>query len=281
MTGSLWDAATARERADPDVVVLAEREPASFLRAVCLAWHRHAGLAFADEAAPAALFAQRRVHEAEVSKEAFEEELPAKLLAFYRRCRRSAALERRLFFALRHGGADTAQVAGQGLADIRQYGMRYVMNKASDAGRALGSRARQVMVELHRLKGLVRFVPLTVGDQELLVGRAETPHHVADLLVVHFRERFGQYGIVLLVGDRAFVSGEAGEVVIDDAEPYRQVLARPFDRLRASDFERFWSAYYGSQAIPRRANARLRQQRLPKKYWRWVRDATQFASDGS
>ncbi len=105
------------------------------------------------------------------------------------------------------------------------------------------------------------------------MGRAETPHHIADLLVVHFRERFAQYRIVLLVGGRAFVSGEEGEVLTDDAEPYRQALA--------SDFERFWLAYYGSQVIDRRANPRLRQQRLPKKYWSWVREAMQFASDGS
>jgi len=227
------------------------------------------------------LFAQRRVHEDEVSKKAFEEELPSKLLAFYRRCRRSVALVRRLFFALRHGRADTAQVAQQGLADIMEYGFRYVLNKASDAGRALASRARQVMVELHRLKGFIRLVPVRAGEEEILVGRAETPHHIADLLVVHFHERFAQYRIVLLVGGRAFLPGEAGEVLTDDAEPYRQALAGPFDKLRASDFERFWLAYYSSQSIVRRTNRRLRQQRLPKKYWSWVRDAVQFASDGS
>lgn len=279
MTGTLWEKAKPREALDADLshgpagVVLAEREPGSFLRAVCLAWHRHADLAFADEPAPTTLFAQHRLHENEVSQAEFRRELPAELLDFWRKCRRSVSLERRLFFALRHGGADTAQVAQQGLADIMEYGMRYVLNKASDAGRALGSRARQVMVELHRLKGLIRFVPAQAGQEEVLVGRAETPHHIADLLVIHFRERFAQYRIVLLVGDRAFVSGEEGEVLTDDAEPYRQALA--------SDFERFWLTYYGSQSIPRRANPRLRQQRLPKKYWSWVREATQFASDGS
>ena len=137
------------------------------------------------------------------------------------------------------------------------------------------------MVELHRPKGLIRFVPVEVGEEEVLVGRAETRHHVADLLALHFQERFAQYRIVLLVGDRAYVSGEAGQVIIDDAKQYAEALARPFDRLRASDFERFWLTYYGSQSIARRAGPRLRQQRLPKKYWSWVREATQFASDGS
>ncbi len=279
MTGTLWEKAKPREALDADLshgpagVLLAEREPGSFLRAVCLAWHRNANLAFADEPAPTTLFAQHRLHENEVSQPELRNELPAEVLDFWRKCRRSVSLERRLFFALRHGGADTAQVAQQALGDIRQYGFRYVLNKASDAGRALGSRARQVMVELHRLKGLIRFVPAQAGREEVLVGRAETPHHIADLLVVHFRERFAQYRIVLLVGGCAFVSGEEGEVLTDDAEPYRQALA--------SDFERFWLAYYGSQVIDRRANPRLRQQRLPKKYWSWVRDAAQFASDGS
>jgi len=253
--------------------LLAEREPRSFLRAVCLAWHRGSGIAFADVPAPPGLFAQQRVHESEVSQPELRKELPAELLDFWRKCRRSASLERRLFFALRHGGADTAQVAEQALGDIRQYGVRYVLNKASDAGRALASQARQVMVELHRLKGLIRFVPMQAAEEEVLVGRAETPHHIADLLVRHFRERFAQYGIVLLVRGCAFVSGEEGEVLTDDAEPYRQALA--------SDFERFWLTYYGSQSIARRANPRLRQQRLPKKYWSWVREATQFGSDGS
>ena len=259
MTRSLWGTATASERADSDLIVLAEREPGSLLRAVCLAWHRGADLAFVDEPAPTTLFAQRRVHEREVSQAEFRRELPAELLDFWRKCRRSISLERRLFFALRHGGGNTAEVAKQALGDIRQYGFRYVLNKASDAGRALGSRARQVMVELHRLKGL---------------GRAETPHHIADLLVLHFRERFGQYGIVLLVGERAFVSGDEGEVLIDDAGPYAEALAK-------DDFEHFWHTYYGSQSIERRANPRLRQQRLPKKYWSWVREAVHFTRAGS
>jgi probable DNA metabolism protein len=195
------------------------------------------------------------------------------LLAFYRRCRRSVALERRLFFGLRHGGADTAQVASAALADIARFGFPYVLNKASDAGRALASRARQVMVELHRLKGLVRFVPAQVGVEGVSVGRAETPHHIGDLLALYFHERFGRYRIVLLIGRQAYICGEAGEVLTDDAEPYREALAR-------DDFERFWLAYYGSQPIARRTNLRLRQQRLPKKYWSWVREAAQFASDG-
>jgi probable DNA metabolism protein len=274
MTGKLGDEASPKDQPEAELALLVEREPGSFLRAACLAWHRRARLAFADKPAPATLFAEPRRHESEVSKEAFEEELPAKMLAFYRRCRRSAALERRLLFALRHGGNDTAQVAQQALRDTDHYGLRYVLNKASDAGRELASRARQVMVELHRLKGLVRLVPVRVGDEEILVGRAETPHHIADLLVVHFHERFAQYRIVLLVGDKAYISGEAGEVLTDDAEPYRQALAQ-------DDFERFWLAYYGSQSISRRAKPRLRQQRLPKRYWSWVREAAQFASDGS
>jgi probable DNA metabolism protein len=256
-----------------DVVILAEREPGSFLRAACLAWARRAELAFADEPPGGRLFPQSRIAEAEVTDEEFQAQAGPKPLAFYRRCRRSAALERRLFFGLRHGGADTAQVARAALADIARFGFPYVLNKASDAGRSLASRARQVMVELHRLKGLIRFVPAQAGGEEISVGRAETPHQVGDLLALYFHERFGRYRIVLLVGRQAYVCAEAGEVLTDDAEPYREALAR-------DDFERFWLAYYGSQGIPRRTNLRLRQQRLPKKYWSWVREAAQFASDG-
>jgi hypothetical protein len=106
------------------------------------------------------------------------------------------------------------------------------------------------------------------------VGRAETPHHVGDLLALYFHERFGRYRIVLLVGQQAYICDQAGEVLTDDAAPYREALAR-------DDFERFWLAYYGSQPIARRANPRLRRQRLPKKYWSWVREAAQFASDGA
>jgi probable DNA metabolism protein len=255
------------------VVILAERQPGSFLRAACLAWGRRAELAFADEPTGGRLFPQSRLPEAEVTDEELEAQAGPELLAFYRRCRRSVALERRLFFGLRHGGADTAQVASAALADIARFGFPYVLNKASDAGRALASRARQVMVELHRLKGLVRFVPAQVGVEGVSVGRAETPHHIGDLLALYFHERFGRYRIVLLVGRQAYICGEAGEVLTDDAEPYREALAR-------DDFERFWLAYYGSQPIARRTNLRLRQQRLPKKYWSWVREAAQFASDG-
>jgi hypothetical protein len=327
MADALWDrkegagaspvegpSAGAPSEAPADLVILAEREPASFLRAACLAWARRAELAFMDEPAVSRLFSQERVPEAEVTDEELEAQAGPELLAFYRRCRRSATLERRLFFALRHGGADTAQVARAALADIARFGFPYVLNKASDAGKALASRARQVMVELHRLKGFVRFVPAQVGGedppgrvptlwapacgpgrgaqgepssgrglpqqapagqerQSVSVGRAETPHHVGDLLALYFHERFGRYRIVLLVGRQAYICREAGEVLTDDAEPYRQALAR-------DDFERFWLAYYGSQGIARRANPRLRQQRLPKKYWSWVREAAQFASDG-
>jgi hypothetical protein len=266
--------------AQSDVVILAEREPGSFLRAACLSWARRAELAFA--AAPASgsrapaggrLFPQSRIAEAEVTDEEFEVQAGPKLLAFYRRCRRSVALERRLFFGLRHGGGDTAQVARAALADIARFGFPYVLNKASDAGRALASRARQVMVELHRLKGFVRLVPAKVGEEEISVGKAETLYHIGDLLALYFHERFGRYRIVLLIGRQAYVCAEAGEVLTDDAEPYREALAR-------DDFERFWLAYYGSQPIAGRTNLRLRRQRLPKKYWSWVREAAQFASDG-
>ena len=286
-------------------VVAVVRNPRSFLRGAFLAWHRSADIAFDDAPTPPSLFPQQRLPESELSDEELQQELPQKLLTFYKRCRRSVAFERQLFFALRHGKADTAQVALDALKDAENNGLRYVLNRASEAGRALGSRARQVRVEFHRLKGLIRFVPVTVGDEELLVGRAETSHHVADLLVLYFRERFvpssacpdcatpgerradhpqlsaaagakseGVTRIVLLVGDRAYISGDAGEVLTDAAGPYRQALAD-------DDFERFWLAYYRSQAIPQRTNTRLRQQRLPKKYWSWVLEAARFASDGS
>ena len=274
MSETLWEQAQAGGQAGDGLVVLVQREPRSFLRGAVLAWHRGAALALAGEAPPAGLFGGRRLAEAEVSEEALRGELPGELLEFYRRCRRSAALERRLFFALRHGEAGTAQVAEEALRDIVQYGFRYVLNKASAAGRALASRARQVRVELHRLKGLVRLVPVRAAEEEVLVGRAETPHHVGDLLVLHFRERLAQYRIVLLVGERAFISAGPGEVLTDQAAAYRAALAQ-------DDFEHFWLAYYGSQTIPLRVNPRLRRQRLPKRYWSWVREAAQFASGGS
>lgn len=275
MSGTLWEKPKAGgQGGEEDLVVLVEREPESFLRGAVLAWHRGAGLALAEEAPPEGLFGRRRVAEAEVSEEALQGELPAELREFYRRCRRSAALEQRLFFALRHGEAGVVRVAEEALRDIRRYGFRYVLNKVSPAGRALASRSRQVRMELFRLKGLIRLVPVRVGEGEVLVGRAETPHHIADLLVEHFRERFAQYRIVLLVGERAYISGEPGQVLTDAAEPYRRALAQ-------DDFERFWLAYYGSQSIPLRANPRLRQQRLPKRYWSWVREATLFTRRGS
>jgi len=272
VTATLWDVSRPGKQAEADLVMLTDRQPRSFLRAVCLAWHRRAGLAFAEEEGEATLFALRRVHERDVGDEAFEAELSAGLLQFYRSCRRSVALERRLFFALRHPGANVLHVAREALSEIRQFGFRYVLNKGSSSGRSFGSLARQARVELHRLKGLIRLFPMSAGEEDLLVGRAETGFHIADLLVTYFHERFPRYRIVLLAGTRAYVSGEPGEVLTDDAAPYAEALA-------GDDFERFWLAYYGSQGIPRRANRRLRRQRLPRKYWSWVREAARFASD--
>jgi probable DNA metabolism protein len=131
--------------------------------------------------------------------------------------------------------------------------------------------ARRVSNEAHRYLQFTRFVkvPYKKGDGTALsvyVADIEPQYDILHLIAGHFTRRFaGQH---FLIRDEAH-----GQVLIWDTENWciteLPELLKP--ALPSSgEFEELWRAYFKTVAIPWRANKKLQQQFVPKKYRRYL-----------
>lgn len=130
----------------------------------------------------------------------------------------------------------------------------------------------RVGMEKHRLMGLVRFRKLADG---VFYAAIEPDHNVLNLLVPHFRARFGKQkwmihdlkrstavicngnhahvaGIELLT-DRLLLPAGKDDGVFDGEEEVYQGL---------------WKTYFRTIAISERKNPKLQKQYMPVRYWK-------------
>lgn len=133
----------------------------------------------------------------------------------------------------------------------------------------LGKAVRHLQRECELLTGFVRF-----SDYDgLLVGEISPKNWVLPILKVHFCDRLA--GEAFLLFDRTH--GEAllhrpGEAVIVPAQDFQ--APAPGQEERA--YRALWRRFYDTIAIQGRYNPKLRQNHMPKRYWKHL---TEFQED--
>lgn len=129
---------------------------------------------------------------------------------------------------------------------------------------AIHTISRRVDGERYRFLGLLRFREL-VGD--VLYGPCEPDYNVVSLLASHFQKRMANYRWIIhdVKRDIACVYDTTEwricDFVFDDIPHWSEGEAA---------YQRLWQEFYQSIAIKNRTNHRLRQQFMPKKYWKYL-----------
>jgi probable DNA metabolism protein len=151
-------------------------------------------------------------------------------------------------------------------------GRGFEKNTAEPAVLKAEKTCSRVSLEVHRLMGLVRFRKLSDG---VFYAAIEPDHNVLNLLLPHFRARFGKQkwmihdlkrstavicsgryakvaGIELL-SEKLLLPAGKGDGVFDEDESVYQGL---------------WKEYFRTIAIEERKNPKLQKQYMPVRYWK-------------
>ena len=135
------------------------------------------------------------------------------------------------------------------LALIR--GLGAAADRSRPEVRVIRGAAFKVRREVHRLLGLLRFEPDSMG---VFTARCEPDNDILDLLFPAFRRRFG-------ADPFRIIDLRRGTVV----ESEHRARSRP---ECGRDITDLWRAYYKAAENPSRTNHRLRLQYMPQRYWK-------------
>jgi probable DNA metabolism protein len=152
----------------------------------------------------------------------------------------------------------------RGLLEALKEGPDYILEKASPAGKQLHSLYKEVMREVHKSSGFIRFQPFENEKNKLLVGYYEPEHQTARILLKHFSKRFKEFKIILRTPQTVYfwIDGKI-----------KELPAENFDfNLPPDQFGKLWETYYNTTYLPQRKNERYAMQMMPKKYWSWVKE---------
>lgn len=164
---------------------------------------------------------------------------------------------------LRSNAADKEQTAFFYLKELVETG-RSVRGKLSvDCVRKTMEIRGQVLGEVHRLKGFLRFAETANG---VMYAPCSPDHDVVELLVPHFVNRL--QGLAFAIHDRA--RGKAAlyngrECVLAQVGDADLILTG-----REEAFSALWKKYYRTVNIPARKNERQRLGYMPKRYWKFL-----------
>jgi len=132
---------------------------------------------------------------------------------------------------------------------------------ANDAVRKICDIARNVSGEAHKYKGFLRFSE----HNGALAAIIEPKNFILPLLAPHFCDRFPAEQ--LLIYDKthkhAFIyeKGQHHLLPLENFDP-------PPASESESTYRALWQQFYNTIAIPARLNPNLRQNHMPKRYWR-------------
>lgn len=120
----------------------------------------------------------------------------------------------------------------------------------------------QVLNEVHRLKGFLRFAETEDG---VLYAACSPDHDDVDLLAGHFIARLQQPFAIHDVWREKAVMYDGRECVL--AKVSGAEIAES-DRQRA--FASLWKKYYKTVSIPERKNPRAQKNFMPVRYWEFL-----------
>lgn len=119
-----------------------------------------------------------------------------------------------------------------------------------------------VSKEVHRMKGLLRFVKL---QGEIYYAKYEPDNNITMLVAPHFKERLSDQNWIIHDTRR-------GLSAIYNKTEWIMTDNLPSDLPQLSDcelhFQSLWKEYYRSIAISERTNPRCQKNHMPVRYWR-------------
>jgi probable DNA metabolism protein len=139
---------------------------------------------------------------------------------------------------------------------------------------------RMVSREVHRMHAFVRFGDLDAPDalsdaDRTYVSFVEPECDVLPLIGSHFKRRFPAMRWAILDARRQYGIVWNGEwLSIQDDFP--DAVWKQANRSQPSHSEALWRAYFRSVDIPERRNPYLQRRHMPKRYWRYLPEATEI-----
>ncbi len=126
------------------------------------------------------------------------------------------------------------------------------------------SLSRKVTRELHRMQGFLRFEQLSDG---IFYAPMQPDFFILPLLAPFFCNRLrDQHWVIHDVRRKKAALYNQQDCTICDIS-----INQPLARTEAEEeFLKLWRLYFDTIAIESRSNARLQQQLMPKKYWRYL-----------
>jgi len=144
----------------------------------------------------------------------------------------------------------------------------------SDIAISVNNLSRKVGFEVHRLKGLVRFVEL---ENSILYASISPDFNVTTLLAPHFIKRLSNEKWIIhdAVRKVAIYYDSKKLHQIDIKEDFKEILKK--NRSIDGDiYETLWSEYFKNIAISERKNLKLQKQYMPKRYWKHLIEKNHF-----
>lgn len=126
---------------------------------------------------------------------------------------------------------------------------------------AVHNMQKKVIGELHRFKGLLRFIEI---KHNLFYASIHPEHHILEHLGQHFMKRLPTQNFILHDKNRnlAFLYHAKKYQIIDSSS-----LVIPSISEEEKNYQELWTAFFQTIAIKERTNPRLQMQYMPKKYW--------------
>lgn len=156
-----------------------------------------------------------------------------------------------------------------------KYGPNINLSKNNSIIMLVDKYCRKVTYEAHRLTGFVRFkevAPLT------FYSSIEPVHNVLPLLFNHFTQRFSDEHFIIhdLKRESALLYNKKSAIIAslnrDMSKKIKTATSNfkvsSIDNDSVTDYEALWKTFYNSVNIEERKNHRLRNQYMPKVYWK-------------
>jgi probable DNA metabolism protein len=145
------------------------------------------------------------------------------------------------------------------------HGERALLDRASDPDvHAAAQLAQAVRRDAHKMKAFIRFRAVP-GEADAFIAWFEPQHYVVDHVAGFFERRFAGMRWAILTPYRSLRWDGASLAFGAGA----QRADAPADDAR----ETLWRAYYANIFNPARANARMMQQEMPRRYWHLLPEA--------
>lgn len=138
---------------------------------------------------------------------------------------------------------------------------RSVLNLMEDPVLRFVAAHKKVGRELHRYEGLLRFTELADGS---LYAPFTPEADLLPLIFSHFQNRLSSERFIIHDRNRRYAILYDGHV----AQNISLDQVRPELWSKEDDYRKLWKTFYDAIEIRGRHNPKLRQNNMPKKYWR-------------